>query len=41
MKDKKLADVLTVILSAAAAVLMATPNAVLMRFANDNGTLYK
>lgn len=41
MKDKKLADVLTFILSAAAAVLMATPNAVLMRFANDNGTLYK
>ena len=41
MKDKKLADVLTVILSAAAAVLMATPNAVLMRFANDSGTFYE
>lgn len=41
MKNQKMLDLIPVILSAAAAILMVTPNAVLMRFGTENGTLYK
>ena len=41
MKNRKLLDVILIILSVSAAILTATPNAVLMRFGTGYGTLYK
>ena len=41
MKNRKVLYVIVMILSAAAAILNAAPNAVLMRFADENGVLCK
>lgn len=41
MKNKKMLCAILIIVSLAAAVLNATPNAVLMRFGTENGTIYK